>query len=349
MEGGHGMTVPTMDKPAPASPSAARLRDSGSARAARAIGTRVSTAPISLSLLVAAAIILLFPFMWGTPYVMRVATTIGITVVLALGLTILMGGSGEMSFAHAGFYGIGAYAVAVLETRTDISFWPTLVIAGIAGCCIGLLVGIPVLRTHGLTFTIVTLGFGLIASDVFESWTGLTKGSVGIAGLSPAPLDAVPIWGPEILKSAIQSYYLVWATVIVVVAFVLRLFRGDYGRVLRGIRGDAGLAEALGYRPTTYRLLAFSLSAGIAGLAGGLYAQYIGFVSPESFTFVVAFSAVAVVAIGGARNPWGTVIAGVVLGAIPEVLRSLNDYRLVVYAVILYFVLLARTRLGWKG
>lgn len=342
------MTVPTMEEPVPAA-GAAHRGDSAALRTLRAIGSRVSHVPIWLSLLVATAIVLIYPFMWGTPYVMRVATTIGITVVLALGLTILMGGSGEMSFAHAGFYGIGAYAVAILGTRTEISFWPALVIAALAGLGIGALVGIPVLRTHGLTFTIVTLGFGLIASDVFDSWTGLTKGSVGIAGVTAAPLHWVPIWGPEILKSAIQSYYLVWAAVLVVAGFVLRLFRGDYGRVLRGIRGDAGLVEALGYRPTTYRLLAFSLSAGVAGLAGGLYAQYIGFVSPESFTFVVAFSAVAVVAIGGARNPWGTVIAGVVLGALPEVLRSLDDYRLVVYAVILYFVLLIRTRLGWRG
>jgi branched-chain amino acid transport system permease protein len=296
-----------------------------------------------LAVAVTAVVVVAFPVLDGGAYPLRVATTAGITAVLALGLTILVGGSGEMSLAHGSLYGVGAYATGYLMVHTW-AFVPALFVGVAIAAAVAGLAGLPLLRTHGLSFAIVTLGLAVIASDAFEGWTGVTGGPLGIVGIPNVDASFLPVLGAKAVGAAIRNYYVVWIAVIATLAFVMRLFRTDFGTVVRAVKGDAELAESLGFRAAHYRLTAFVLSAAVAAIAGGLYAEYVGYVAPDPFTFWASFSVLIIVVIGGLERPIGTMVAAVALTAAPEVLRFLQTYDQLVYAALLFVVLLVRRK-----
>jgi branched-chain amino acid transport system permease protein len=300
------------------------------------------------TVVLAAIVVAVTPLVIDDPYRLRVLTTAGILAVLALAMNLLTGGPGEISFAHGGFYGIGAYTLGVLTVTHHVAFWPALAAAVLVGGGVGLAVGIPALRTRTLSFAIATLGMGLFLVNIFQSWTSVTGGSVGLAGIEKAPLDGVPVPGNIYVETAMRQFYFIWVVVLVMLVLNVLLLRGDFGNVVRSIKEAEDVVESLGFRPGFFRLATFALSAAIAALAGGLYAQYIGFVGPESFTIFTAFNAIVVVAIGGLGNAWGTVVTALALTIAPEYLHAVDDYRVMVFATLLFGVLLIRAKFGWR-
>ncbi len=267
-----------------------------------------------------------------------IAVNVGVNVVLAVSLNVVNGFTGQFSLGHAGFMAVGAYTAAKITLAfadVKIAFLPTSVSdqlvfalalsAGMVTAAIaGLLVGMPSLRLRGDYLAIVTLGFGEIIRSVIENM-GFLGQATGLSGL-PARTN------------------LVWVGVSAVATIVMarRLAVSTQGRALFAIREDEIAAEAMGVDTTGYKVRAFMISAAYAGLAGGLIAHAILLVTPRMFTFIRSIEVVVMVVLGGLGSVTGSVLAAAVLTVALEVFREFQEYRMVVYALLLVVVMLAR-------
>lgn len=280
-------------------------------------------------------------------YELQIFTATGVTAVFALSESVLLSGAGDLSVAQGGLYGVGAYAAGILVTRAGMDYAEAIAFAVGIAALVALAIGVIACRSRRLVFAIVTLGVGIALSGVFAGWSSLTGGVVGLSGIRTMTLPTVN-WVSSSSSVALSQYVFVWCSVIVVALIVGRLFRGPFGHVLRSIRGDAFVVEALGARVQRYRLGAFVVAGAIAGLAGCLYTGTIGYVAPGTFTVWASLSAIVIVVVGGLSSPWGTVLAACVLTIVPNLVLGLQQDELIIYAGILYLVLVlrGRTRLG---
>jgi branched-chain amino acid transport system permease protein len=273
-------------------------------------------------------------------FTLSVATVTMIWILLAAGLNISMGYGGVVNFGIGAFYGIGAYAAAILAVNHHIPFLICLVVGPALATLAGLILGPVILsRTKGMQFGIVTLAIGIAADDIFNNLpTSFDGGPNGISGIS------FPGW----LQGAKAQYYFIALFAAAGVAVCQYIGRHHFGEVLRALRDDVYLAKSLGYRPLRHRSAAFVLSAGIAGLAGVLYAYYISYVSPEPFALSGAsFQAFAIVAFGGMGATWGPVIAAFLLTGAIEYVNIAPTQKLIFYGIaILVVVLIVPDGLG---
>jgi branched-chain amino acid transport system permease protein len=257
---------------------------------------------------------------------------IGIAIILAVSLNLVNGLTGQFSIGHAGFMAVGGYVSAVLLMRgpTDDPYRLFFIcsIAGGAGAAAlaGWLVGKPSLRLRGAYLAIVTLGFGEIIRVVIEN-TRLFGGAIG---LSPIPRYADFTW--------------IWTAAIATILISKRLRDSTHGRAFLSVREDEVAAEAMGVDTTGYKVRAFVISAGLAGVAGALSGAFEGNLSPQSFTFVRSFEIVAMVVLGGMGSITGSTLAAAVLTLLPEYLRALANLRMVIYSVLLVVLMLVRPR-----
>ena len=257
---------------------------------------------------------------------------IGIAIILAVSLNLVNGLTGQFSIGHAGFMAVGGYVSAVLLMRgpTDDPYRLFFIcsIAGGAGAAAlaGWLVGKPSLRLRGDYLAIVTLGFGEIIRVVIEN-TRLFGGAIG---LSPIPRYADFTW--------------IWTAAIATILISKRLRDSTHGRAFLSVREDEVAAEAMGVDTTGYKVRAFVISAGLAGVAGALSGAFEGNLSPQSFTFVRSFEIVAMVVLGGMGSITGSTHAAAVLTLLPEYLRALANLRMVIYSVLLVVLMLVRPR-----
>ena len=290
-----------------------------------------------------AALVVAFPMVVKDPYVMHMLNMAGIYALLTLSLNILAGFTGQVSLGHAAFYGIGAYTSAILSVDYHWSPWVGLAMAGVVAAAFGFLLGLPTLRLKGLYLAVATIGFGEIMYLVFVNWIPVTKGPMGITQV-PQPA----ILGIK-LDSYNSYYYLVIAALVVALFLSYRLVNSRVGRALLAIRENETAAEAMGINSTYYKVLAFTLSAGLAGIAGGLYAHEIGFISPESFLNSESIAILTMMVAGGMGNIFGSVLGALVLVVVPEAMRAFGDIRLVIYgaALILMMIFLPGGLAGW--
>ena len=216
--------------------------------------------------------------------------------ISACGLNVIVGLAGQLSLAHAGFFGIGAYAVALLATKAGLAFWLGLP-AGILLCTVtGYAIGSICLRSKGHYFAIFTLAVGLIIHLVIQKWESLTHGHVGVIGIpGPGPL------GPIGFDSTAARSYLALFFLALTVAAVSRLVRSPIGRTLMAVRESEALAAAVGIDVMAAKRMAFAVSAALAGLAGGLFAGFIGFLGPESSNVEMTFNTLLYIMVGGRR------------------------------------------------
>ena len=273
-------------------------------------------------------------------------------VILAVSLNLTVGISGELSLGHAGFMCVGAFASAFfsrcMETAIPVSgirFFLAILIGTVCAALFGILIGIPVLRLKGDYLAIVTLAFGEIIKNVVNvvylgrdsrGFHVSTKDSISL-GLEQG--GDVIIKGPQgITGTPKDSTFLIGVILILVTLFiVLNLINSRTGRAVMAIRDNRIAAESVGINVTKYKLLAFSVSAALAGTAGVLYAHNLSTLQaqPKNFGYNMSITILVFVVLGGIGNIRGSVIAAVVLTLLPELLRSLNDYRMLIYAVIL--------------
>ena len=283
----------------------------------------------------AAAGALTLPLWLPSAYHLHIVIMAGIFGVLALSLNLLLGYTGQLSLGHAAFFGIGAYTSALLTLKLDWSFWPALAaaiaLAGAAGWIIGRLA----LKLRGAYFVLVTISFAGVISLVSVNWIELTNGPLGLPGV-PAPE-----LGPWSLRTKTAYYYLVLAAVGLSYLVCRRLVMSRIGRALVALRENETLAESVGIDSTHYLVLAAVISAAMAGLAGGLYAHYTRFVSPEVFLFSYTVTMVIMVVAGGKGTLAGPIVGAVIFTVLPEALRALTSWQwqMLLYGILLIAVL----------
>lgn len=248
-------------------------------------------------------------------YIFHILTMILLYVILGLSLNLVVGYGGMLSLCHAAFYGIGAYASALLMMDAGWSFLPSLAAAVIIAGVIAYLISVPSIRFHGDFFVLATLGFQIIIFSILNNWVAFTKGPYGISGI-PRP----SVWGLKIIS--IPAFFALSFMLTVVVWFVSgRLAKSPYGRALEAVRDSELAALALGKNVTRFRRSAFCIAGGLAAVAGVLFAVYASYIDPTSFTLDESVFILCVVIIGGAGNLRGPIIGAVILVSLPELLR----------------------------
>jgi branched-chain amino acid transport system permease protein len=258
-----------------------------------------------------------------------------INLILAVGLALLFGYAGQISLGQAGFYGIGAYVSSWLATRAGLP--PVLgIIAGtLAPAILGYVIGRPVLKLRGYYLAMVTAALGLILHTIFVEWDGVTGGYSGITGIPALTI------GPLTARSPLTMYYVSGACAFIVLFLSLRLVDTAYGRAMRTMRESEAAAKSVGIGISSLKAEVFALSAGLSGLAGGLYAQYVGFISPESFTIDASVNLLLALVIGGVGSLWGAAVGAILLTFMPEWFHQLqNAYGLVLGALVVVLLTL---------
>ncbi len=256
--------------------------------------------------------------------------------ILAIGLNVIVGFTGLLNLGFAAFYACGAYTYALLHTKLGLSFWVCLPLSAGFTSLIGVLLAVPALRLRGDYLAIVTLGFGEIMRLILNNWDSLTHGPNGITGIEP-PMAA------NISFSNIKYYYyLVFFILLLSLAIIKRGVTSRFGRAWKAIKENEFAASTIGINTTKYKLFAFAFGTFWGGTAGILFAAKMQFVSPESFTFIESVLILSMVILGGLGNTYGAVLGAFLLVLLPEALREVQLYRMLLLGIGL--VLLMRFR-----
>jgi branched-chain amino acid transport system permease protein len=277
-------------------------------------------------------------WVWN-PYHLHTLIMAGIFAVLALSLNLLLGYTGQLSLGHAAFFGIGAYASALVSLRLEWSPWlgvlAAVVLPGLAGWGIGRLA----LKLRGAYFVLLTVSFAGVVSLVSVNWMDLTNGPLGLPGVPPLGI-ALPGLPEVSLRSKPAYYYLVLVAVVLAYGLCHRLIASRVGRALVALRENETLAASIGVDGTHYLVMAAAISAAMAGAGGALYAHYTRFVSPEVFLFTYTITMVIMVVAGGKGTLAGPIVGAVIFTALPEALREVAAWQ---WQMLLYGVLLIAT------
>ena len=293
-----------------------------------------------LSLLLGLVVAATAPLWVWNPYHLHTLIMAAIFAVLALSLNLLLGYTGQLSLGHAAFFGIGAYATALLTVKAGCSPWIGLLAAialpGLAGWVIGRLA----LKLRGAYFVLLTISFAGCVSLVSVNWMDLTNGPLGLPGV-PALEIALPGLPALSLRTKVAFYYVVLAAVALSYLVCLALIRSRVGRALVALRENETLAASVGIDGTHYLVLAAVVSAAMAGFGGGLYAHYTRFVSPEVFLFTYTVTMVIMVVAGGKGTLAGPVVGAVLFTVLPEALRAATSWQwqMLLYGILLVAVL----------
>jgi branched-chain amino acid transport system permease protein len=258
------------------------------------------------------------------PYYLQVLTLLGIYIIAALGLNMITGVTGMFSFGHAAFLSIGAYSAAILTVTYQVPFYAALLAGGLMAAFFGVIVGFPALRLTGDYLGIVTLGFCEIIKVVFLNLK-ITGGALGMAGINRE-----------------SSIVVVYAIVIITIFVMYYLQNSRFGRALIAIREDDIAAETMGVNVSVYKIKAFAIGCFFAGIAGGLYAHLLQYLNPVDFGFAKSFDILCFVVLGGLGSIPGVVLGTTLLTLAPEFLRSLADYRMMIYGALMVIMMIFR-------
>ena len=265
-------------------------------------------------------------------YWVFVLANVALLAIVGIGLNVLIGLTGQVSFGHVGLYAIGAYTVAILTSKAGFSFWLAWPIAALLGGACGALLALPALRVKGPYLAMITIAFGFIVEHAIVEARSLTGGQNGLMGITAPSLGGL-VQGERAMA------VLAVLTVGVTLAGYAWLSRGTWGAAMRAVRDSETAAESVGLNPLALKTMAFALSAVCAAAAGGLFAPLSGFVTPHTFGFLQSILFVLVVMLGGAGSIAGPLVGALIVGLLPELLSSLEEYRLLFFGGLLLGVL----------
>lgn len=294
-----------------------------------------------LSLAVIAGLIALFalPLVIDNDYIMALGISFAAMSVLAGGLNLIYGYTGLLSFAQVGFFGIGGYTATLLVVDRGWSLWAGVAVGGVLCIAVALLIGYSSLRLSRHAFAIVSLSFALLCAIVARDWPELTRGSMGIPGL-PTPVMDLPGGLRWRIVDPSDFYYLLMGFAVIAHGAIYLVVTSRLGRAMRAIKLNEPLAQSQGINPLSYRLLALSLSALLAGIVGGLFVFYLTIIDPSIFDFYYTETMLISVVIGGPGSFWGVLASSAVLAVLPDMLRFTTDLRMVLYGVALIVAML---------
>lgn len=290
--------------------------------------------------IVAIALVCLVPVLVTSKYWMHIFILMLIWSIAALSLNLIMGYAGQANLAHGGFFGIGAYATALLMLKLNAGFWPALLGAALITSLVGFLIGLPTLRTKGSYFAIGTLCFNVIVFIAAERWESLTGGARGVIGIPhPAPIS-LPLGIVVKFSSLAGMFYLCFFIFLIVLFIKYRIVHSLVGRSFMAVRESEDLTSSIGLDPMKTKIIAFVTSVFIVSLSGSLYAVYIGFLDPEMASHHVTFEVLLFVVLGGIGTIAGPVLGTVIVTLLGEMLHFLDAFRLVAYGLVLVLVII---------
>ena len=320
-------------------------RSSGKFRPAKKVATlprKQQTSIRIVAFFLGLIILLALPKFLGS-YPSEILTTVGIYIIMGLGLNIVVGFAGLLDLGYVAFFAIGAYTVGILTTSGKLAtlgwgFWAALPMAVLLAMLAGVLLGIPVLKMRGDYLAIVTLGFGeiirvLVLSDWLKPYIG------GAQGILQIPKPHI---GDYVFKGPQQMYYIVLAGIILVGYVAWQLRDARVGRAWKALREDEDVAEAMGIHLVSTKLMAFATGAAFAGLAGGIFAAKLGSIFPQSFNLIVSINVLSLIIVGGIGSLPGVVVGALILVGMPELLREFADYRMLFYGALLVAMMLVK-------
>lgn len=259
---------------------------------------------------------------------------VGINIILAVSLNLTVGFLGELTLGHAGFMSVGAYAGCLFTIYADlpsyIEFPVALVIGGIVAAVFGIIIGVPALRLKGDYLAIVTLAFGEIIRSIFTNMS-ITGGAGGLKGIDKT-----------------TNYTIVYVLIVITVLAISNLVHSRHGRAICSIRDNIIASESVGINVVYHKLLAFVVAAFFAGVAGVLYGHNLGILKPDTFDFNKSIEILVIVVLGGMGNIAGSIVSATIITILPEVLRGLADYRMLIYAVVLIVMMILNASPGFK-
>lgn len=295
----------------------------------------------SAPLLTLAGVAVLFalPSFVTSNYHMSILVSACVFTVLSVALNVVYGYVGLLSLCQVGFWGLSAYTVAVLTTRFGLSPWLAVLAGGLVATVGSLVIGYAAVRVSRHSFAIVSLVFTLLLQQIAYDWTSVTRSAMGIPGL-PSLAIPLPGGGTWVFATDHDFYYiiLVWALITVWASW--RLLHSRVGRAFIAIRENEPLAYSHGINVVRYKLLAFTFSAFVTGIAGGFFCLYLTIVDPTIFDFYYTEAMLIMVIVGGAGSFWPVIVSAVLFSVVPEVLRFSNELRLVLYGAVLIAVML---------
>lgn len=299
------------------------------------------------------------------PYYYTILIYIGINIILATSLNLINGYTGQFSLGHAGFMAIGAYLSVAVSTYFapffmdtfgtgafghTVSFIIVLLLGGSAAAVAGIVVGVPSLRLKGDYLAITTLGFAEIIRVIIQSMevVGASQGFRGAyifdngvkAAQIPVDMSTVPYVFYEVPKYT--NFFWTFAFVAIIIYFIHNLINSTFGRGFLAVKDDEVAAESMGVNTTKFKVIAFVSGAFFAGIAGALYGHFNLYLNPEDFNFLKSVEIVVMVILGGMGSMIGVIIAAVILTVLPELLRTVSEYRMIIYSLLLIIMMLTR-------
>ncbi len=276
-------------------------------------------------------------------YLLHILIISGIYIILTLSLNLILGYTGLPALGHIAFACVGAYTSSLLALNFGISPWIGLLIGACLASLLGLIIGFPSMRLKGDYLALATFGFGVIVYSVSKNWVDLTRGPMGLPGIPKFIVfgfELQPVWAYLILVTAF----------VAVTAFIInRIVNSPFGRILRSIRDDEVASLSIGTNINKYKLTVFVIGAFFAGIAGSLYAHYITFIDPSSFTVMESIAVLLMVVFGGMGNIKGSFIGALILVIFPEMLRFLGmpssiaaPLRQMIYGLLLIILMIKR-------
>ena len=261
-------------------------------------------------------------------YLMLILSLSGIFVIASIGLDLLFGYSGQISIGQAAFYAVGAYTSAILTTKLGVSVWLGMLAGGVLATIFAALVALPICKLVHMFLALVTIGIGELTHQAIINLPDLTGSFTGVRAI---PMPRIG----DYVFNASSYYYIVLAVVVLSLLVKQRIVDSRIGRAFIAIRENSDAANAMGINVTYYKVVAFACSAAFTGIAGALYAHYIGFISPESFTLDQSVLFLTAVLCGGMGTLVGPIIGAVVITVINEAIQVLGSYQMLVYGIFI--------------
>lgn len=282
---------------------------------------------------------LLLAVVGGAPFIIHDAYLIHIGIMIFLGIVValsmnLMLKLGQLTLAHGAFFGLGAYASALFVMRLQLPFPVAFLLAGGSSALMAAIFGPVFLRVKGVYFALLTFAFGQVLNLIFQEWVDLFGGNNGLFGIPKPNIFGLRIVTPQ------DFYFFTFILATAVYLFIVALYKSRIGSIIAALDESEPLSQSFGLNPLAWRTAMFVVSSFIVGLAGSVYAHYVGIISPEAFTFWVVVDALVINVVGGLALPIGSVIGAVLLVPLPELLRDTQQFQKLLFGIIVMLALI---------
>ncbi len=267
---------------------------------------------------------------------------LAVYALVSIGLNLLMGYTGQIAAGHAGFLALGAYFTTILSLRVEwLPFFVVLILAGLFTGAVGFLLGIPILRLRGFYIAMATLAFGVVVSEIILQWSSLTNGDDGLE----VPRGTI---GNFVFDSDVKLYFMIVSITVIMTILARNLVKSRVGRAFVAIRESEIAAQTMGINMAKYKTVAFAISAFYTGVAGGLFAYLITYISPDSFSIELSIDFIAMIVIGGMGSIAGSVIGAVILTGMQQLLSGLKDLQILIFglSLVVFMIFMPRGIIG---